>query len=519
MDAVTDLFLRMPLSEGWLRGLLFVTFGLHLLFVLLMLGTAMLSLFFFLHGRATGEGANPGWDRHVAESHLGLKSLAVVLGVGPLLLIQVKYSNAFFTATGLNAYAWLAVIPLLICAFLLIDAFAHKLGSLPRLSSVLGVLGVGLLLTVPAVFTGALSLMERPDLWAPVGAHGFADLGDYVPHWVLRYLHVLGASLVLGAAFHLFFSASRNPERAARLRRWVFGATLFQVVVGLPLVFTLMDTLSWPVVLAVTVGTLAAMAVLWALRPAACKEGRLAPAALLALLPVALVAMLTARQMLQEQAMEGPHQAALEARAEEAKALAPLREEALAGFKAKLATVHDNGATIFEKSCAPCHGLNGRGKGPAARRLLVQAEDIASVRVHRDYLHTILAMGVPGSAMPYFTVFDRGKLESVMDELDKRFQVFSDPGRAGAAGARAEEVWADTCATCHGVGGEVSEFGATLRPAPPDLTRFTVMPARAMQIISEGYPGTVMQPYRHLPEDVLRGLTALAVDMYQPPAR
>lgn len=40
MQQWTDLFLNMPLPEGWMRGLLFVTFGLHLLFVLLMLGNS-----------------------------------------------------------------------------------------------------------------------------------------------------------------------------------------------------------------------------------------------------------------------------------------------------------------------------------------------------------------------------------------------------------------------------------------------------------------------------------------------
>ena len=44
MQQWTDLFLNMPLPESWMKALLFITFGLHLLFVLLMLGTALLSL-------------------------------------------------------------------------------------------------------------------------------------------------------------------------------------------------------------------------------------------------------------------------------------------------------------------------------------------------------------------------------------------------------------------------------------------------------------------------------------------
>ena len=81
MTQWNDLFLRMPLPESWQNGLLFVSFGLHLLFVLLMLGTALLGLLFFLQKCLTGEGGAQLWNKQIVHTHLGLKSLAVVLGV------------------------------------------------------------------------------------------------------------------------------------------------------------------------------------------------------------------------------------------------------------------------------------------------------------------------------------------------------------------------------------------------------------------------------------------------------
>ena len=125
MQQWTDLFLNKPLPEGWMQGLLFITFGLHLLFVLLMLGTAILSLLFFLRDLLRQPSPDQHWNEHVAHSHMGLKSLAVVLGVGPLLLMQISHPHAFFTVTGLFSYVWLAIIPLLIAAFLLFDGFAN----------------------------------------------------------------------------------------------------------------------------------------------------------------------------------------------------------------------------------------------------------------------------------------------------------------------------------------------------------------------------------------------------------
>jgi mono/diheme cytochrome c family protein len=510
MPQWTDLFLAMPLPEDWLHGLLFLTFGLHLLFVLLMLGTALLGLLFFLQNRLAGDDREQLWNKGVVDSHLGLKSLAVVLGVAPLLIIQVRYSHAFFTATGLFSYAWLAVIPLLIVAFLLIDGFGHAITTKPWLSFVCAVCGVGALLTVPAVFTGALSLMERQALWPAFAANGF-DLGAaFAPHWLLRYLHILGAALVFGAVFHLFFSAGKRPEKAARLRNWAFGALLAQVVIGLPLVFSVASSLDWPALWALTAGAAAAMLALAALRPAASGVAG-GPRSLLVLLPVLFVAMLAARQHLQDLALAPAHAAAVATRLEHANALAAYREPALAAFSAKLATVYDNGPTIYAGACQPCHGEAGHGDGPAAANLVVPAEDLAAIRADRDYAYNILVNGTPGTAMPYFRLLDREKLERLLDTLSERFSLLGPaPVAAHPAGQAARAVWADTCAVCHGANGAGSAFGRTLLPAPPDLTRYALTPERAMTVITDGYPGTVMQPYRALPEAVRQDLVGIS---------
>ena len=522
MNKWTDLFLLHPLPEGWLNGLLFVTFGLHLLFALLIVGTAVLGFVFFLQDWLDNDQPGQHWNSKFLHTHLGLKSLAVVLGIAPLLLIQIRYSYSFFTATGLFAYAWLAVIPLLIVAFLLIDGFNHSMTSRAWLAMVCGVIGVGALLTVPAIFTGALALMERHALWAQFGQSGgqdFATLPALGPHWLLRYLHVIGAALVLGAAFQLFFSTRNNPEKTPRLRSWIFGATLAQILIGIPLLFTVAAELTWIIVAALTVGATAALLVLWVLRPRQSASEPAprpvplpAPRSLLWLLPLAFAAMLVGRQFIQDGAMN-PLQAANDAyRAQRARALDPFRQPALEGYAFKLKTVYDNGDTIYDQACAPCHGLEGRGDGPVARRLLIPAEDVAAIRANRDYVYTLVRDGVPGSGMPYFRLYDREKIEMVLDAMSRRFDMF---GKADVPPDREPEsdamiVWAETCSVCHGVEGEITAFGHTLLPPPPDLQQFSVTHARALEDITNGYPGTVMPPFRHLPQEVLEDLTVIS---------
>lgn len=512
MKPWTDLFLVLPLPEQWLRGMLFVTFGLHLLFVLLMLGTAMIGLYSFLEAWLLGNPEQQPWNKRVVESHLGLKSLAVVLGVAPLLVIQVYYSDAFFTATGLYGYAWLAVIPLLIVAFLSIDAFGHKLGTRPLLHLLFGVVGLCALITVPAIFTGSLSLMERPDFWAQAAAQGMTSDSGYLTHWIFRYLHILGAAVVSGGIFHLIFSATGNPERSERLGRWIFAAALFQVAVGVPLLVTALAPLDRSVLVAVTIGASAAMVLIWLFRAPVFDTTR--QPVLLLLLSVVLVAMLSVRQLIQDSALMEVRAQALADRTLQGSVQAVYQPQALAAYNTKLHTVYDNGKTIYAGSCQPCHGQNGLGDGPATRRLLIPAEDLSSIRADREYINAILLKGVPGSDMPYFTFFDRVKVESILNELDGRFTMFA-PATivGGAVGREAQKIWDTTCATCHGQDGGLSTFGRALQPAPPDLTRYTLTFARTFAVITEGYPGTVMQPYRDLPEAVRTDLATLSLQL------
>ena len=142
---------------------------------------------------------------------------------------------------------------------------------------------------------------------------------------------------------------------------------------------------------------------------------------------------------------------------------------------------------------------------------MIPAEDIFSVRADRDYIYHILLDGVPGSGMPYFRLYDRNKLESLLDTLSERMDMFAaTPKPAREPDAAARRTWAEVCATCHGSLGEVSEFGRTLLPPPPDLRAYSLLPDRALDVIADGYPGTAMQPFRALPEDLRRDLAALS---------
>jgi len=117
-----DIPLPLPASPELLHVLLVVAFIAHILFVNLMVGGSILVLGCELRGFG-----KPDYDRLARELAVTVtvnKSLAVVLGVAPLLLINVLYTIHFYTANALTGTAWILLIPAIATAFLLL--YLHK---------------------------------------------------------------------------------------------------------------------------------------------------------------------------------------------------------------------------------------------------------------------------------------------------------------------------------------------------------------------------------------------------------
>ena len=324
---------------------------------------------------------------------------------------------------------------------------------------------------------------------------------------MLRYLHVLGAAVAFGAAFHLFFSARNEKQKAPLLRKWLLGALAAQAVIGLALLATILPQLSVPVLSLISLGALALGAAVWILRP----ESSTSDYRLLALLPLIFVSMLLARQLMQNEALAPGQAEATAQREQRVRELAPFSQKALDAFAVKLRTVYDNGDTIYDGACEPCHGLDGRGVGPESHRLRIPATDLAALRIDRDYAYEMIRDGTPGTGMPYFRMFDREKIDSLLDALDRRFSMFAaTPPPPRDISPDSLEVWIAACAKCHAANGSVTAAGKAMQPPVPDFRRSSVSHERALKIITEGYPGTGMPSYRNQPEKVREDLAIIS---------
>lgn len=245
-----DIGLDLPLDEWDLKFLLVILFIAHILFVNLMLGGSLLSLTFEIIGLKFPRFDNLG--KKIAATITVNKSLAVVLGVGPLLCINLAYTLHFYSANAITGYAWIMIIPLVIVAFLL--AYLHKYtwdswtGNQKTMHMFVGGLASFFFLTIPFIFLSNINLMLFPEFWPNVdGFFSALQVGNVFP----RYFHFLAASLALTGFFLAWwFGRKKSPIEKdlpdfthAELRRLfykiAFYLTAAQLVFGPLLLFTL----------------------------------------------------------------------------------------------------------------------------------------------------------------------------------------------------------------------------------------------------------------------------------------
>jgi mono/diheme cytochrome c family protein len=110
------------------------------------------------------------------------------------------------------------------------------------------------------------------------------------------------------------------------------------------------------------------------------------------------------------------------------------------------------GARLYRADCVTCHGGSGEG-GPLGPPLAT-----ADSRVHdRLATYRATAYGVPGTAMPGYSIYDARALRSLLDHMANFTRAAGSRERwvMGSGNAEAGRTLYDrNCAGCHGSGGE-----------------------------------------------------------------
>jgi len=238
----------------WLfHVLLVLTFFLHLLFMNLSLGGAILAAV----GHYRSGGRRDDFRAVLASRLVGVNSygisLTITTGVAPLLFIQVLYQQYFYAATILIAPVWFGMLVLLIVGYY--AAYFHKFRSAPdrRNSGGVWLIVSAVMFFLIAMIHVAVNLIHaQPEKWASLADGSWFVLAD--PTYWPRLLHFGFAGIGFSALVATWWSVRRasdgddvetNTAIARWTWRWVLWTTALQVVDG----FVLLMVLPRPVLL------------------------------------------------------------------------------------------------------------------------------------------------------------------------------------------------------------------------------------------------------------------------------
>jgi cytochrome c len=390
-----ELALPLPLNSWELEIILVALFLLHILFVNLMVGGSLLTALFEIMGLTW-----PRYDslaRRIGATITVNKSLAVVLGVGPLLAINLLYTTYFYSANVLTGYAWLGLVPLIILVFLL--TYLHKFtwdrwtGPKKRRHIALGIASAVLFLCIPLVFLSNINLMLFPGQWSQVaGFFSSLQIGNVFP----RYFHFVMASLAVTGLFlagwfgrkgfpvEHYLPEFTRPQLRRLFYRVTFYVTLAQVLFGPLLLLTLpVIGVTYTLVIVISIGVIIAatvMVLLWAeLRTSDRAIGRYY-VPILMIFTLVVVFMATGRHVYREASLTD-HRALMANRSDTFRAVnlaAHMRLDAGLGLGEALA-LGPTGKSVF-KNCAACHAYDRVLAGPSITEVQqIYAGDIAGI--------------------------------------------------------------------------------------------------------------------------------------------
>ena len=156
-------------------------------------------------------------------------SMAMTLGIAPLLFVQVLYGNFFYTANILMGYIWMGLLVLTIVNFYLLY-LGFWLSKHQRSVRCVGILILLLFAGSALVLSSNATLTQSPQAWQTFRSNkGIVPyLGDatLLPRWTLAIFALLGG----GGLFVATYSLSRSDTDNETHNRMLSRAVLISII-------------------------------------------------------------------------------------------------------------------------------------------------------------------------------------------------------------------------------------------------------------------------------------------------
>ena len=169
------------------------------------------------------------------------------------------------------------------------------------------------------------------------------------------------------------------------------------------------------------------------------------------------------------------------------------------------------GRTIYQQTCAACHGVAGRGDGPAGAKLSPHPPAIGTAEQMRGaspaLMYRVLSVGVAGTPMVGFanslTSIQRWNTVAYINSLRATH----------SQQLEGEGLFTQRCASCHGVlGGSDGSLSRSLTKLPPEIGTIAFQVERSDDqlagVIRDGVAGSAMPASKDLSDAQVASMVA-----------
>ncbi|NPA15670.1 MAG: hypothetical protein GXO44_03865 [Deferribacteres bacterium] len=257
-----------PFHPVVFQVLMILTFALHIMFVNFVVGGTLIALW----GRLRGDKYGIKLSKAFARANTVNTSVAIVLGVAPLLFVQVIYDPLWYNAN--NISAWWALFFLITIAAAFTCAYLFYLGKSEKGGNPVWSLLSLAALVLSGVIIHAISVqMLHPEKWSQwITASGKVNLfGNRLYGFSLpRFLHFMVPSVALAGVYMMLYSwyFREREDRDPNYVQWVgelgvkiaIFASLIQAAVGVWWLLTIPSDLGFMTNPFFLVGALVALA-------------------------------------------------------------------------------------------------------------------------------------------------------------------------------------------------------------------------------------------------------------------
>ena len=372
--------LATPAHLSLVKLLLIIMFLLHLPYIGMFIGSSFFSVGFNISGRRTNNPMHTTFARDLIDMMAFNKSIGIILGVLPLLVIALIYSQILHKGNAITLpYLINSFLPIIL-GLIFVYIYKYTIRLEKDIFSLMGAIGVLLLLAGYFVFIASISRFQDPEKWTFIKNSFQLLIGTNAMGSYLAFLTSSFAITGIGIIFFFFSWGKKLKDADSDYAIYVkkFGLIIGVIFTLLTPLFIVFGLINLPdiaysntlIIMSILLMILLALVTNLLAKMLQGSPTRLGTHAFVLFIIVFLVMILNSGIARENSLQEHTKFLALESQAMLAKIIPERAVEAGGGI-----TDYAKGESVFKRVCSSCHRFDQKIVGPAYVTVLPKYEN------------------------------------------------------------------------------------------------------------------------------------------------